>query len=107
MEQLCDCVCGHYTWINFKTCCSSVFSKRPGLTWVYANEFSKVLLMMYTPETYSEPCQTSMVERFYENSTASKVSVLLRISPYSVRIRENADQNNSEYGHFTHRVGNG
>ena len=25
---------------------------------------------------------------------------LLRISPYSVQIRENADQNNSEYGHF-------
>ena len=23
-----------------------------------------------------------------------------RISPYSVRIRENADQNDSEYGHF-------
>ena len=35
------------------------------------------------------------------------LSALLRISPYSVRIRENADQNNSEYGHFTHRVGNG
>ena len=25
---------------------------------------------------------------------------ILRISPYSVRIRENTDQNNSEYGHF-------
>ena len=25
---------------------------------------------------------------------------ILRISPYSVRMRENADQNNSEYGHF-------
>ena len=24
----------------------------------------------------------------------------LRISPYSVRMRENADQNNTEYGHF-------
>ena len=23
-----------------------------------------------------------------------------RISPYSVRMRENADQNNSDYGHF-------
>ena len=23
-----------------------------------------------------------------------------RYSPYSVRMRENADQNNSEYGHF-------
>ena len=25
---------------------------------------------------------------------------ILRISPYSVRMRENADQDNSEYGHF-------
>ena len=25
---------------------------------------------------------------------------ILRISPYSVRMQENADQNNSEYGHF-------
>ena len=25
---------------------------------------------------------------------------VLRISPYSVRMRENADQNNSEYEHF-------
>ena len=25
----------------------------------------------------------------------------LRISPYSVRMRENADQNNSQYGHFS------
>ena len=27
---------------------------------------------------------------------------IIRISPYSVQIRENADQNNSEYGHFLH-----
>ena len=26
------------------------------------------------------------------------------ISPYSVRMRENADQNNSEYGHFLRSV---
>ena len=29
---------------------------------------------------------------------------ILRISPYSVRMRENTDQNNSEYGHFLHSV---
>ena len=28
----------------------------------------------------------------------------LRISPYSVRMRENTDQNNSEYGHFLRGV---
>ena len=26
----------------------------------------------------------------------------LRVSPYSVRMRENVDQNNSDYGHFLH-----
>ena len=29
---------------------------------------------------------------------------ILRIFPYSVRMRENADQNNSEYGHFSRRA---
>ena len=29
---------------------------------------------------------------------------LLRKSPYSVRMRENTDQKNSEYGHFSHSV---
>ena len=37
-------------------------------------------------------------------STVWKVSVfgviLVRISPYSVRMRENVNPNNSEYGHF-------
>ena len=30
----------------------------------------------------------------------TKYEEMLRISPYSVRMPENADQNNSEYGHF-------
>ena len=29
---------------------------------------------------------------------------MLHISPYSVQIRENVDQNNSEYGHFSRSV---
>ena len=29
---------------------------------------------------------------------------ILRISPFSVRVRENADQNNSEYGDFSRSV---
>ena len=32
---------------------------------------------------------------------------MLRISPYSVRMRENKGQNNSEYGHFLRSVVNG
>ena len=30
---------------------------------------------------------------------------ILRISPYSVGIRENTDQKNSEYRQFSHRIG--
>ena len=30
---------------------------------------------------------------------------ILCISPYSVQMLENTDQNNSEYGHFLHQVG--
>ena len=30
----------------------------------------------------------------------SKYGEIFRISPYSFQMRENADQNNSEYGHF-------
>ena len=30
---------------------------------------------------------------------------ITRISPHSIRMRENADQNNSEYGHFLHSYG--
>ena len=29
---------------------------------------------------------------------------ILRISPYSVQMRENTDQKNSEYGHFWYSV---
>ena len=31
---------------------------------------------------------------------------ILRISPYSVQIRENTDQKNSDYGHLSHSVTN-
>ena len=30
----------------------------------------------------------------------TEYGVILHISPYSVQMRENTDQNNSEYGHF-------
>ena len=33
-----------------------------------------------------------------------KYEEIQSISPYSVRMRENADQNNSEYGHFLRSV---
>ena len=34
----------------------------------------------------------------------TEYEVILRISPYSVQMRENADHKNSEYGHFSRNV---
>ena len=43
--------------------------------------------------------------RSFSDLYFSPIGLILRISvwiyPYSVRIRENADQENSEYGHFS------
>ena len=38
--------------------------------------------------------------RRFEKRMDLTLHLLLRIPPYSVRMRENVDQNNSEYGHF-------
>ena len=47
-----------------------------------------------------EKCPCS--ELFWPASSGIRTEYgeILGISPYSVRMRENADQNNSEYGHF-------
>ena len=34
--------------------------------------------------------------------TGTENGEILRIFPFSVRMRENTDQENSEYGHFSH-----
>ena len=36
----------------------------------------------------------------------SEYGEILRISPHSVRMRENTDQNNSKYGHFSRSISN-
>ena len=61
------------------------------------------------PEAYVRTCQSLTLrekcpysELFWSafSRIQSEYGEILRISPYSVRMRENADQNNSEYGHF-------
>ena len=46
-------------------------------------------------------------ELFWSTSSCiwAEYGEILRISLYSVRMQENADQNYSEYGHFSHNVG--
>ena len=50
----------------------------------------------FQTNTLREKCP--YLELFW--SVFSFIPRLLRISPYSVRMRENTDQNNSEYRHF-------
>ena len=47
-----------------------------------------------------EKCSYSELSWSTFSRIRTKYGKILSISPYSVRMRENADQNNSEYGHF-------
>ena len=48
-----------------------------------------------------EKCSYSELFRSAFSRIWTEYFQILRISPYSVRMLENADQNNSEYGHFS------
>ena len=50
--------------------------------------------------TLREKCPYSELFWSVFSHTRSAYEEILGISPYSVRMRENADHNNSEYGHF-------
>ena len=56
-------------------------------------DFSKVLIRAYLFEFNGETSTE------YSDGNHC-VKIVRRISPYSLRMRENTDQNNSEYGHF-------
>ena len=45
-----------------------------------------------------------LVQFFPHSDWIRRDAELRSISPYSVQMRENADQNNSEYGHFSYSV---
>ena len=53
-------------------------------------------------ETLPEKCSYSELLWSAFSRIWTECGEILRISPYSVRMRENADQNNSEYEHFFH-----
>ena len=56
--------------------------------------------------TLREKCPYSVLFWSVFSHIRTKHEEILRISPYSVRIRENTDQNNSEYGQFLRRLTN-
>ena len=51
-----------------------------------------------------ENCETCLLFYIYLFLCVKSVSIRSYSSPYSVRMRENADQNNSKNGHFLRSV---
>ena len=70
--------------------------------WVFELSFQKLSGKIYwlnsTTREYGEHC------KFFHWGFDGTQWSLRKKCPYSVRIRENTDQNNSEYGHFSHWV---
>ena len=62
-----------------------------------------VALISWT--TYNQYLHCLKSVRIRSHSGLNRERERDRTSPYSVRMRENADQNNSEYGHFLHSAG--
>ena len=64
----------------------------------------KIDIKNFTKYLLSSPLLCQSLANEITRGTAQKVFVfrviLVRIFPYSFRMRENADQHNSEYGHF-------
>ena len=56
--------------------------------------------LLFFQHTLREKCPYSQLFWSVFSHIRIKHGEILRISPYSVRMRENTDQNNSEYGHF-------
>ena len=54
--------------------------------------------------TLRKKCPYSEFLWFVFSCIRTEYGKIRSISPYSVRMRENADQNNSKYGHFSRRV---
>ena len=64
-----------------------------------------VIIVLLTTETYLGPslrekCPYSELFWSFFSCIWTEYGKIVRISPYSVRMRENMDQNNSEYGHL-------
>ena len=56
--------------------------------------------------TWTSACRCARRDRIRSYSAPHFLAfeIIRRISSYSVRMRENADQNNSEYGRFSRKV---
>ena len=64
------------------------------------NALNLILLFHIYDDTMRKKCPYSELFWSAFSYNRTEYGKIRSISPYSVRIRENADQNNSEYGHF-------
>ena len=76
------------------------------MIWICDHENILVVLLLLSKSNLG-PSQALMMDFFtlrekcpYSGLFWSVFSSIRSISPYSVRMRENTDQNNFEYGHF-------
>ena len=63
-----------------------------------------VSLQLYKELTLRKKCPYSELFWSAFSCIRTEYGEIRSISPYSVRMRENVDQNNSEYGHFSRSV---
>ena len=79
------------------------------MSWNYSKGLyfllSNVISYLMSENIGKLPCYTKLILCITLRKECP-YSELLRISPYSVRMQENADQNNSKYGHFLRSVSN-
>ena len=66
--------------------------------------FEAIIYILAEGITLLEKCSYSDLFWFIFSSIWTEYLEIRSISPYSVRIQENTDQNNSEYGHFLRSV---
>ena len=71
------------------------FSRNPSLRRIFKLSFSLKLSSLHTLQFRTLHRKFPYLELFWFAVSC------IRISPYSVQMRENMDQNNSEYGHFS------
>ena len=76
--------------------------------WIFFVGVSKLLDSKYPEASRHWHCVKSVQIRNFFYSVFSRIwteyGEVLRISPYSVRMRENTDQKNSVFGHFSRSV---
>ena len=79
------------------------FSRNPSLRIIFKLSFSLKLSSLHTLQFRTLHRKFPYLELFWfaVSCIRTEYGEILRISPYSVQMRENMDQNNSEYGHFS------